>query len=306
MNPAGALTRQRVLSLGLFLLCAGAALFYWRRSAPPPDRDDPSPDAALTQACRSTGRWLARRLNSPRSALVHEPFVIAGDLNSQAIDAWRREQLLPTVAALERAFFSKRPDEPICVVLAEDAAGYRRYVDLLGAPGDAARSSHGLYRPHLRLIIVDVSHAGAFRHELTHALMDFDFPSAPAWLREGLAALYEEIATGKTLLGLPGPRLQTLQTALRNESSQPLEALFQTADLHDASESLHYATARCFCLYLQERGALEQTYRAVRENSAADPTGRAAVLHVLGVADVAQLAASFRDYALRLSEPPGK
>ena len=34
---------------------------------------------------------------------------------------------------------------------------------------------------------------GTLSHELTHALMEADFPNAPGWISEGLASLHEQL-----------------------------------------------------------------------------------------------------------------
>ena len=60
--------------------------------------------------------------------------------------------------------------------------------------------------------------------------------------------------------------------------------LFGMADdvFRDDDEALHYALARYFCQWLDERGELWPFYRAYRDERRADPTGAATFKRVVG------------------------
>jgi hypothetical protein len=173
------------------------------------------------------------------------------------------------------AYFATPPCEPITVLLFGSEESYRRYAAQLF--GDRPVPRCGYYRPHLRAVMVSISTGeGTLRHELTHALAAFDFPDAPDWLGEGLAALHELAALGPdglTLIGQSGPRLSTLQTALREGRLRPLRSLLRADDFHGPDEKLNYAQARYFCLYLQRQGLLGDCYRRLRDRRGEDPHG---------------------------------
>src|SRR5206468_226460 len=125
------------------------------------------------------------------------------------------------------------------------------------------------------------SRGGPLVHELTHALMDFDFPQAPAWLAEGLASLHEDcqLVEGE-LQGSVNWRLAGLQRTMHINQLRSLAALLGDGRFGVASAGADYAQARYFCLYLQRRGVLAEFYHTFRDRyprdpSAAAPLGRA-------------------------------
>jgi hypothetical protein len=133
---------------------------------------------------------------------------------------------------------------------------------------------------------------GSLFHELFHLLARSNFGDIPTWLDEGIAALYEvSQADGGGVRGMPNWRGDVLKRFPRQ--IPPLRELIEQRDSsladaddrgRDRSESnmmfqrraVFAATARYFALYLQERGKLFDTYKAVREFSASeDFTGTA-------------------------------
>ena len=67
-------------------------------------------------------------------------------------------------------------------------------------------------------------------------------------------------------------------------ASAGLTALFALDDaaFRGADASLHYATARYLCMWLDERGELWPFYRAWRDGVSGDPTGARAFTAVVG------------------------
>jgi hypothetical protein len=152
----------------------------------------PAKDGALETACREIASDLGRRLGRPSAAIVRVPFVVAGNLSEDELNRWHESTIGPAARDLARRYFATAPDEPITVLLFSDRAAYERRAASLF--GDTRVSRYGYYKPHLRTLLTHVganTGAGALVHELTHALMDFDFPGAPDWFDEGLAALHE-------------------------------------------------------------------------------------------------------------------
>ena len=75
-------------------------------------------------------------------------------------------------------------------------AAYREAAEQLFFDRDVSR--FGYYKPGRQAILVNLAEGdGALFHELTHVLMDADFPNAPHWLQEGLATLHEAVEVGR-------------------------------------------------------------------------------------------------------------
>jgi hypothetical protein len=202
-------------------------------------------------------------------------------------------------------YFAVRPNAPICVLLFQNTASYRHWASRLF--GDRDVSSYGYYKPALRTIVINGEHAeSAIRHELTHALMAFDFPDAPDWLREGIASLHESsrmVQGGRKLEGTVNRRLPALQEAIRNGTLPPLDRLFNCNDFHGRSESLNYAQSRYFCLYLQQRGLLADLYRQFRIKAESERSAAESLVEVLPPGEYGRLDADFRRFALDLKMP---
>ena len=87
--------------------------------------------------------------------------------------------------------------------------------------------------------------------------------------------------------GAPNWRMPRLVDALasRDAHARPrLDALFSMSDPAFASgdRSLHYATARALCEWLDERGELWPFYRAWRDHVERDPDGTFALRAAIG------------------------
>src|SRR6185503_5559990 len=83
---------------------------------------------------------------------------------------------------------SKTADRDITLCLLPDAKRLRAVAT--AAFGESI-SDLGFYRPDHRIALANVGNSvGNLRHELVHSLIGDDFPWIPAWLGEGIAALY--------------------------------------------------------------------------------------------------------------------
>jgi hypothetical protein len=191
-------------------------------------------------------------------------FVVAGELPRRSFDALKQHTIEGCAAALWKDFFRKKPDAPIRVYLFADKPSYEKWVKKLA--GFAPSSPYGFYLRERRSLMMNIATGGGtLVHEMTHALMDPDFPDCPTWLFEGLGSLFEQCHTtpdghieGRVNWRLPG---------LRKGGFVSLQALMEmsNADFRGPKESLHYANARYLCLYLQHRGLLTKFYAAFRD-----------------------------------------
>ncbi|MDZ7617497.1 MAG: hypothetical protein U1E05_10860 [Patescibacteria group bacterium] len=260
------------------------------------DEDSASP-LDLAEACSQTAEYWRRQLD--RHALASPPFVLAGTMDAAALRAWSEETVRPAAFALGRQYFDRPPSRPITILLFADEATYRAEAERLF--GDRAISRHGYYRPHLNTVLVNVADGpSSLLHELVHALMAFDFPEAPAWLREGLATLYEDCrvdAGSGALVPQAGARRTTLDDALRQGRLPSLKSLLQKAQFNGPDRPVYYALARHFCLYLTRQGKMASVYRAVRDAGSGDSDAMAALLGALECDSWATLEADFRRWA---------
>jgi len=132
---------------------------------------------------------------------------------------------------------------------------------------------------------------GTFAHELFHLVVHQNFGDIPAWMDEGIAALYEVSETrGNEIVGLDNwrgailqggwsgrPKLRDLVQMNRKMFDQPRGNSKSLVAGED--EALVHATARYFMLYLQEQGKLVPLYKAFQERAmSAEPANQAILL----------------------------
>ncbi len=259
----------------------------------------------LGAQCERMRDHLRGLLGDHRAAIVREPLVITGDLPAAELQRLYRETIGPCAQAMAARLFDASPSEPVAVVLFADQAAYERHARAL--LGRERVSPHGHYRPHLRTIVVSVARGDrALRHELTHALMAFDFPEAPSWLSEGIAALYETSAVAvkpPRITGLADVRLRRLQEAILENRLRPLPELIRPGGFEEGSARLNYAHARYLAMLLQDRGALAEYYRALRDGQGEGTWREEALRNALGAESWAAAEAQFRRFVLDLEGP---
>jgi hypothetical protein len=271
-------------------------------------------DPKLAAACENAAEQLGRQLGAECRVVVRPPFVVAGDLEDVELDRWREETIGPAARAMARRYFEAKPHQPITVLLFRDEQSYNRYADQLF--GDEQISVYGYYKPNLRTLVMNISTGGGtLVHELTHALIDFDFPEAPDWFNEGLASLHEQCRIRpdeSSIDGLENWRLRGLQETIRRGKLRSLEAMIHDRDFRGAEVGLNYAQARYFCLFMQRednpRGAdvLAEFYRRLRDGRENDPRGAEAVRKTFPKQSWPELDAAFQRFVLSLPAPEGK
>ncbi len=284
--------RSPQLSHSLVHLALAAALvvtavIIWRRTeaaaqaepSAPPDKtavEGAAPkDDDLPARCATAAKELRPRLGDGCRVIVHSPFVIAGDLSEEDLTAWHRRTIGPAAKAIGNCYTKTAPSEPITILLFAEEKSYRRYAEKLFS--DRSVSIYGYYKPTLRTMVMNISTGGGtLVHELTHALVDFDFSTIPDWFNEGLASLHEQCrfrADESGIDGLVNWRLPALQKAIAEGRLRPLEELIGSDDFRGRLEGLNYAQARYFCLYMQEKGVLRKFYHAFRDGRKTDRLG---------------------------------
>jgi len=256
----------------------------------------------LAAACAERGEDMKRQLGDDCSVIVRPPFVVAGDATTETLDVWYKQTIAPAAQGMAKSYFKIAPDEPITILLFANETSYNHYAKRLF--GDEGISIYGYYRRHLRTLVMNISTGGGtLVHELTHALMGFDFPEVPDWFNEGLASLHEQCRfrdDGSGIDGLLNWRLPQLQQSIQNGKVLPLRELARRRDFRTRDVPLNYAMARYLCLFLQERKLLERYYREFRANIKTDPTGEKTLLALFPDYSWSKLDGEYRAWALKL------
>lgn len=251
------------------------------------------------------GDWIGRQLDAECRVLVRPPYVLAGDLQDSELQRYHDATIVPAARAMVAAYGWNSPREPVIIVLLSSPDRYRRAAERLSSqPVGLAR---GFFEAHLRLLVVNTAGGdSAVYHELTHALMDSACPDAPPWLSEGLAALNEtaERRGDRVILAArDNGRLWTLKSAIRDGRLEPLADFLRRREFNGREERVHYAYARYFCLYLEEKGVLRLCCARLREACERDPSGVEAVGRVLPGMTWPDLNMAFRNWALARTAP---
>jgi hypothetical protein len=273
-------------------------------SQPPPDATAVHPDSPqelLAATCRERADALQRRIGEPCATASYPPFVLAGNSGVSALDSAYVTLIQPTCELLNRRYFRFVPDEPIAILMFSDEVAYRRIAERLFF--DCQVSRFGYHKPGRRAVLANLAEGdGTLRHELVHALMDFDFPDAPAWLQEGMATLYEatQLSHHGTLEPVANWRLAVVCRHLDAGHHPNLSRLVALPCLQGPMEAVNYALARYFCLFLHRRSLLGRVYRTMRRSTGTDPTGQKVLMTVLSCANWQQMDATFRDWVLRI------
>ncbi|HAN97976.1 MAG TPA: hypothetical protein DCQ98_11340 [Planctomycetaceae bacterium] len=253
----------------------------------------------LNAATRQREAEWRERLGEACHVWSSPPFVLAGDVDEATLRRVYRRTVLPATRALVGEYFERLPDEPITLLVFKDTESYVAEAERLF--GDRHLSVYGYYRPDRRTVVANLATGGGtLVHELTHALMDFDFPDAPAWFQEGFASLHEHgefvLHDGRYVLrGLPNWREHDLPPGGLAGS---LEQLLTRRRLQGEDELVAYASSRHLCLFLQQQGKLADCYRALRTAVAAgeDPHGVATLRRALAAPSLSAVESSFRDW----------
>jgi hypothetical protein len=258
--------------------------------------------------CSETAGRLKKNLGDGCEVISRPPFVIAGDLSDKELDRWHRQTIDPAAKAMGNSYFRRAPSEPITVLLFTREESYNRYAhDLFG---DNGISVYGYYKPHLRTLVMNISTGGGtLVHELTHALVDFDYPAVPDWFNEGLASLHEQCTfrdgnKGPWIEGLVNWRLPGLQEAIRKQRLRSLETLIEANDFRGDLEGTNYAQARYFCMYLQEQELLPDFYRALRSSGKHDPLGLQATKKLFPDLEWSEIDRKFQAWVMTLKYEP--
>lgn len=194
--------------------------------------------------------------------------IVRGELDSKA----RRANTLlveQVVADVERRFLVTKGTRhrPFTLALFAKPARYREVAGEFGP----IPSDWGFYMPGARIALANVgASVGNLRHELVHPLIDDDFAEIPAWLSEGLGALYGTARWNRNRFEfLVNYRLRDLKRALTAGTLPTLAELAASTDedVRGRNAPTYYAYGRYVLLYLERKGTLSKFYAEMRDAS---------------------------------------
>ncbi len=271
----------------------------WNDVDPVPIADGP-PTPHHLNARRN---WLKEHLPDGFEVDVAGPFVVVFEGSPQ--DARAHAQLVEEAATTLRVdLFGRDPDKMIDVWLFANTRRYRNGIrDLLA---DWPRTLSGYYSPKRRAVVVNLS-AGlhTLRHEIVHPYMATSHPDVPAWVDEGVAALFEHTHHDDEGLKVDaGRRLRRLQRAILRRKLPSLAALTAgtPADFYQDPSHLSYAQARYAMMWLHRRNALTMFLALLTDPERADPTGFNTFMSVLGTENAEQAQREWEDFVLSLGD----
>lgn len=211
---------------------------------------------------------------------THDRIVVRGQLTRAQLKTGLA--LVDGVVADVHRRFGAGPAKTVTLCLLGDPDAYMRTARDFG--GDIP-SEWGFYRPDLRIAIANVGQSiGNLRHELVHPLLGDDFPAIPAWLNEGIAALYGTAKpTSKGFVFLVNYRLRDLQRAMRRGELPTLAELAASTDedVRGDRAAVFYAMSRYVLLYAERQGKLGALYAAMRDASGDVDAQRAALERIV-------------------------
>jgi len=260
------------------------------------------PSPQLVRATHAAADAMMARLDGTFRAEVHPPFAVIGNLPASRLRAYAEKTVVAPARAMWASYFRRRPAKPVTILLLADEKTYRLWAKKLF--NDDNVSTFGYYRPTDRTMVMNIATGGGtLVHELTHALIVWDFPSVPDWFNEGLASLHEQCTVGaQRITGHANWRLPALQKAVRAKTLRPLRELLVRDDFYGRLRGLNYAQARYFVMYMQRRGLLETFYRRFRAAPAGQAAGVKAVEAVFG-AKIADVEAAWLKWVMTLRWP---
>ena len=275
-------------------------------AAPPKPATPGAKNAALQELLATRSASLEKTAPPGFAVRVVRPFVVVSDEAKETVDRRVGRVIEPAIAWLERAYFRVEPPAAVAIWICADASSYQRATRSL--TGRAPSTPFGFFSEEHDAIVLDASTGdGTLVHELVHPFVRADFPTCPTWLDEGMGSLYEQcVLESDGLRGLVNWRLDALQRAAADGSAPAIAELVRMAPdaFYGDGSALNYAAARYLCLYLQERGALAELYRRLRDGAASstDPAADAekALVELLGASTVAEVDSAFKAWVTGL------
>jgi hypothetical protein len=211
-------------------------------------------------------------------------FLIISNLSKSDTKKIINNTINRAVECFANDYFEKKPDEATTIFLFKDDKSYRQWAKKLYDDDDLSR--FGYYKPSYKVMLMNISTGtGTLVHEITHALVRYDFPDIPSWFNEGLGSLYERCSLNdKLILGYVNWRLPELQDAIKDKTYTSFDKLLKTDydGFYGTNSSFNYAQARYLCMFLQDKGLLKKFYKNFRDTYNDDNTGKKQLESIYG------------------------
>lgn len=219
---------------------------------------------------------LKSKLTNDFTVKAHSYFIIASNLSEEETENITINTIDKAVDCFYNDYFESKPSDATTIFLFKNDNTYRYWAKKLYDDDDL--SKYGYYKPAEKTMLMNINTGtGTLVHEMTHALVRYDFPDIPSWFNEGLGSLYERCSlNNKTILGYVNWRLPALQEAIAEKSYTSLEQLVKTDwdEFYGSRSDVNYSQARYLCMYLQENGQLKKFYKLFRDTYRDDNTGK--------------------------------
>ena len=257
----------------------GACVLVWLL-ARQPQETSATPDDAMVDALSAQDPLGARanlgyadrlarvRLTVPPGHVVvsSPPFIVVGDQPREVVTRHVAENVHWAARQLKQLYFERDPVRPIEIWLLGTPDSYARATEALF--GEPPSTPYGFFVAEQGTMVMNIqTGGGTLVHELVHAYMAANFPGCPAWLNEGLGALYEMVGEKNgRIWGFVNWRLPVLQEAIAQGRVVPLPKLLALAaeQFYSDPTGLHYSEARYLLYYLQANGLLVRFYKRFR------------------------------------------
>ncbi|MCI0450664.1 MAG: hypothetical protein L0Y79_12955 [Chlorobi bacterium] len=227
---------------------------------------------------------LKSKLSEDFTVTGHSYFVIASNLSDDETEKITSNTIDRAVECFYNDYFEIKPNDITVIFLLKNDETYKYWAKKLYDDDDLSR--YGYYKPSEKTMLMNISTGtGTLVHEMTHALVRYDFEDIPSWFNEGLGSLYERCSlNNKQILGYVNWRLPALQDAINDKSYTTLDKLvnMNSNEFYGSRSDVNYAQARYLCLYLQENGLLKKYYKLFRDTYSQDNTGKTQLEKITG------------------------
>nr|MDA3863919.1 hypothetical protein [Deltaproteobacteria bacterium] len=226
----------------------------------------PGPPLRLSMQIKKRKKQLEEKFGEDFSYYLSPPFIITGDIRYEELKYLAENYVLKPAQIMWRNYFSSKPDRVLTIILLYGQKSYRKWSKSLFGHENVAY--FGYHTRGNNTLIMDITTgSGTLIHELTHALIIFDFPEVSDWFNEGLASLHEACTVEmNTLKAMVNWRLPLLQKSIRKKKLRPLKDLMTKDDFYKNMKSRNYAQARYFIMFIQKQGYLKKIYHELVEN----------------------------------------
>lgn len=227
---------------------------------------------------------LRSKLSDDFSIQGHSCFIIVSNLSENETGKIVSNTIDKAYDCFYNDYFSTEPNELTTIFLFGDDKSYRYWAKKLYGDDDLSR--YGYYKPYAKTMLMNINTGtGTLVHELTHALVRYDFADIPSWFNEGLGSLYERCSLNdKQILGYVNWRLPALHDAINGKYYTTLDKLTKTDydEFYGEGSDVNYSQARYLCMYLQEQGKLKEYYKLFRDTYDSDNTGKTQLEKITG------------------------